>query len=276
MTQQLEFRRLVLGSPYRIPGHSMRLATELAEVLRLDLFALFVEEESVRNLAGLPFTREFRPLGGGWRPLDVDQLTRDLEIAGRNAEKAFREAVKNLQTPCRFEIVRGSTTEIIASISRRTDILLIPEPEGAADRVTAQFAATLEAALRSAAAVLLVPSRIARRSGAIVALATEPNDPSIAAAKVLAGAAGEELVVIEGRKAMPDRFVGRSSEKSAAQFGGIRAASRSLADVTEIGGLEQMSERLIVASRKSDLHPLAIASVRRVPVLIVEPPLEKA
>ena len=240
MTQQLEFRRIVLGLPYNRPGHGMRLATELAHLLQLDLFGLFVEEESLRGLAALPFAREFRPLGGGWQPINMEQLSRDFEIAGKSAEKIFTEAAKTLRTTCKFEVVRGSMAETIASISRAGDIVLITEPERAADQVSPQYLSSLNAALRSAAAVLLVPGRIARHSGAIVAVANEPGDPSIDVAKAIALASREELVVLETNEP------------------GIGAALRNVA------------ERLIVISRPHGSSPSAIASLRRVPILIVD------
>ena len=96
MAQRLEFKRIVLGLPYNRPDRGMRLAADMARLLQLDLFGLFVEEESLRGLAALPFIREFQLLGGGWRPLDVDQLSRDLETAAKNAERVFAEAVKKI------------------------------------------------------------------------------------------------------------------------------------------------------------------------------------
>ena len=194
MAQQLEFRRIVLGLANTRPNHGMRLAAEMAHLLQLDLFGLFVEDESLRGLAALPFVREFQLLGGGWRPLDIDRLSRDLEIAAKNAEKFFANAAKDLRTTCQFEVVRGSMAGTIASVSRAGDIVLIAEPVNAADRVTPQFFAALDAAFHSAAAVLLVPRQIVRESGAIVAIARDGDDPSIQAASAVAAAAKEELI----------------------------------------------------------------------------------
>jgi hypothetical protein len=253
MTQAIEFRRIVMGLPYNMPVHGVRLATEFARLLRLDLYGLFVEEESLRGLAALPFAREFQPLGGGWRPLDIDQLSRDLEMAAKNAEKAFAAAARTLQTGCRFEVVRGSMAETIAAISGAGDIVLITEPEGAADRMTAQFRSILDVAMRSAAAVLLVPCRIARQSGVVVAIATEPGDPSIEVAKAVASAANAELVVVET----------------------FKTAGRPPATLSEIGAaLGNVIERLIVVSRTDESPLAAIAALRRVPILIVEPERE--
>jgi hypothetical protein len=270
MAQRLEFRRIVLGLSYNRPDHGMHLAAEMARLLQLDLFGLFVEEESLRGLAALPFAREFRPPGGGWRPLDVDQLSRDLEIAAKHAERAFAEAAKTLQTTCHFEIVRGSMVETIASMSRANDIVLIAEPMNAAERATPQFLALLDAAFRSAAAVLLVPRQIARQTGAIVAIATDSDDPSIQAASTIAAAARENLIVIE-----------TSAGKNRITESDLPAGAKIIRAPTVQGGqvngptiasvLHHVRERLVVMTRDDNSVPLDIASLRHVPVLIVEP-----
>ena len=255
----------------------MRLAAEIAHLLRLDLLGLFVEDASLRGLVALPFVREFQLLGGGWRPLDIDRLSRDLEIAAKNAEKAFTEAAKTLRTTCQFEVVRGSMAETITSISRADDIVLIVEPLNAAERITPQFIATLDAAFHSAAAVLLMPRQIARQSGAIVAIATEPNDLSIEVAKSVAAAAKEELVVIESFKSTvsshtPAKYSPAKYSASRIQVRRIPAAEHQLANTSNIGSaLSQVRERLVVITRSDDYSPLAIATMRHVPILIVEP-----
>jgi hypothetical protein len=75
------FKRLVVGLEPSAPDRAMRLAVELAELLDLDLLGLFLEDPGLRDLAAIPFVREFRSLGGGWRPIEIDQLTHDLEVA---------------------------------------------------------------------------------------------------------------------------------------------------------------------------------------------------
>jgi hypothetical protein len=274
MVQRLEFKRIVLGLPYNRPDSGARMAAEMARLLQLDLFGLFVEEESLRGLAALPFVREFRPLGGGWRPLDIDQLSRDLEIAAKNAERAFTEAAKTLQTRCQFEIVRGSMVDTIASILRANDIVLIVEPTNVAERATPYFLALLDAAFRSAAAVLLVPRQISRLTGAIVAIVRGPDDASIQSASAIATAAKENLIVIE-----------TSTDKSRIIENDLPAGTRiirvSAVQGWQVNGptiasaLRHVRERLVVMTRNDNSVPLDIASLRRVPVLIIEPAEDK-
>lgn len=277
MAEQPIFKRIVLGLSCNKSGRGMHLAAEIARLLQLDLVGLFVEEEGLLGLAALPFAREFQLLGGGWRPLDIDQLSRDLQIASKSVERDFTETAKTLQTTCQFEVVRGRMAEALASISRAGDIVLLAEPTSPAERATSQFPSVLDAVFHSAAAVLLVPSRIIRGSGAIVAIATEKDDPSIDAAKAIAAAAKEELIVIE-----PFRAAGRAHPSAPyaideIQIPRISAAKGERAPLSMIwSAMHQVRERLVVIARSDEnLLPSSIASMRHVPVLIVEPPTDK-
>lgn len=248
----------------------MRLATEMAQLLHLDLFGLFVQEEHLFGIASLPFSREFKILGGEWRPFEPEQLVRELEAVAARAERALHEAARNLHTACRFEVVRGSMVDSIAAVSSADDIVVLSEPAAAAEFGT-QSVAILDAALRSAAAVMLVPRRIARSRGAVVAIAREPDDPSVAAARAIAVSAREELIVVE-------LFAGGGGSVS-----GQASLEPHVRRLTAVGGdatgvraidlaLRHVRERLIVLTRKDDEWPSAIATKRQVPILIIEPP----
>ncbi len=126
---------------------------------------MFLEDTSLHDLASIPFARELRPLGGGWHPIDIDRLSRCLDLAAQTAEKTFAEAANRLSRQWRFEVAKGPMTTTIGAISQISDILVISEPISAAERATQQFSWLAQAAFRSAAAVLVVPSRIARVRG---------------------------------------------------------------------------------------------------------------
>ena len=276
MAKGSKFKRLVLEVPHHATSsHGMRFGAELARLLELDLLGLFVKQERILDLAALPFIREFRPLDGGWRQLDFDQLSRDLEIAARTAERAFTQAARTLSTACQFEVVQGSTIDTIAAVARAGDIiLLVEEPASSAAVASPQLLAMLDAAFHSLAAVLLAPMRIARQAGTIVAIATEPDDASIDIASAIAGAAKEDLIVIE-------TFVPRD-ENAAYQArlpAGIRGKrvsvtrdrNQPLDPLLVTSALRHVKERLLVMTRGDDAVASMIAAIRHVPILIVEP-----
>ena len=269
------FKRLVLGLQPREPGQTMRLAAELAELLKLDLLGLFLEDTSLQNLAGIPFAREFRMLGGGWHPIDVSQVAGDLAVAAQTAEKSFAAAAKHLRTQWRFEIVRGPLAATIATVTRTSDIVVIGEPMGAAERVSQQFSWLVQAVWRSAAAVMIVPNRIARIRGPIVAVATAADDPSIAAAASFAAAANEELIIIDAcEKAIDEAQIRALAAAKGVEVKHI-VAGRAVA--VNAAALEQtlrpLHERLVVITRGASDGEAAsrIAAARQVPVLVMEP-----
>lgn len=279
-TESHSFKRLVLGLQSSAPDRAMRLAVELADLLDLDLLGLFLEDDSLRGLAGIPFVREFRPLGGGWHPLDLDRLTHDLELAARSLERTFTEAAKRLAARSRFEVIRGPVGESLASISSTSDIVMIVEPLSGAERASAQFSWLIQAAFRSAAAVILVPPRIARTKGAIVAIATAADDPSIAAAAAIAIAANETLVIIEvGKQFHENLGIAKFAADRGLAIQRVAARDVSVADPAAcVQTMRHLQERLVVMTRVpfDGAIASAIAAARQVPVLVIEPETKPA
>ena len=269
------FKRLVLGLQPGAHDRTMRLAVELADLLHLDLLGLFLEDTSLRDLASIPLSREFRPLGGGWHTIDLDRLSRDFELAARSIERKFMGAAKRLLTGYQFEVARGPMAKTFASVSRTDDIVMIVEPQSPADRATQQFSWLLEAAFQSAAAVMLVPRHIVRTKGPVAAIVTSPDDPSLHVAAAFALAAKEELVIIEadGRDA-EDPGIRKLAADTGLAIKRIAAAGIGLADpATCVLAFRQNQERLIVMTRGAFAEGAAsaIAAARQVPVLVVEP-----
>jgi hypothetical protein len=269
------FKRLVLGLQPSAHDRTMQLAVELADLLHLDLLGLFVEDTSLHDLASMPFSREFRSLGGGWHTMDLDRLSRDFELAARSIERKFMGAAKRLPTGYQFKVARGPVAGTFASVSRSDDIVMIVEPQSPAERATQQFSWLLEAAFRSAAAVMLVPPLITRTKGPVVAIAASSEDPSIHAAAAIAFAAKEELVIIEadGLDA-DDPRVRKLAADTSLTIKHVAAANIGLADPATCAlAFHEIQERLVVMTRGAfaDGVASAIAAARRVPVLVVEP-----
>jgi hypothetical protein len=270
------FKRLVLGLQPSAANRTMQLAVELADLLHLDLLGLFLEDTSLRDFAKIPFAREFRLLGGGWHAIELDQLSHDFELAARSIERMFTDAAKHLTTRYQFEIARGPTAKTIATISRTDDIIMIVEPMSPAERATEQFTWLLQAAFRSAGAVMLVPPHVVRTKGPVVAIAATPDDPSIQAAAAIAVAAKEELVIIDvDSHDADDPYIRKLAADTGLAIKIVAAANVTLPDpATCTQAFRQTQERLVVMTRGAfaDAAASTIAAARRVPVLVVEPP----
>ncbi len=253
----------------------MQLAIELAQLLNLDLLGLFLEDTSLHDLAAFPFARELRPLGGGWHPIDASQLTRDLALAARTAEMAFAEAAKQLPTEWRFEVARGPLASAFTTVSQTNDIVVISAPVSAAERATQQFSWLVDAAFQSTAAVLLVPRRVVRVQGPIVAVAAGVDDPSLVVAADIAAAANEGLVIIDVcAEAIADARIEALGAGKNLKINRIVAGPKAGADTPSlVHALRPFRERLIVLTRRAaDGHAAsALAAERGVPVLILEP-----
>jgi hypothetical protein len=267
------FKRLVLRLELGLPDHTMQLAVELAQLLHIELLGLFLEDPSLRHLAAIPFVRELRPLEGGWRPIDLDRLTHDIEVAVRTAERLFAAAAKDLTTRHQFEVMREAAAQAIASISRSGDIVIITQPSTPAGRAIQQFSWPLKAAFQSAAAVLVVPARIARLAGPVVAVAVAPDDPSIRAAADIAIAAREDLVIVHAHERKgDDPGVRKLAADTGITIKHVSAGKASLSDPDAcVEAFRHVEERLVVIARGTFAPELAvsIASWRRVPVLVI-------
>jgi hypothetical protein len=271
------FKRLLLGLQSSSPDRTVQLAVELADLLQLELLGLFLEDTVLRDLAGIPVAREFRPLGGGWQPINLDRLLYEMELSARNAERMFAEAAKRLRTRHQFEVIRGRISETIMSISRSGDIVMIVEPVSPAERATQQFSWLMEAAFGSAAAVLLVPSQIARTKGPVVAIAAGSDDPSIELAAAIAIAAKEDLAIIAAdERSTDDPRIRKLAADTGLTIVHFAAGNIPLSDPRGCAqAFRQLTERLVVVTRGvlANEMTLSIASSRRIPVLVVESPV---
>lgn len=274
MTKSSAFTRIVVGLHYGLSEEvTMDLAAELAELLHLDLFGLFLADESVLSLAGLPFAREFRPSGGGWQPINVERISIELELEIRRAKRRFSEAVRARRTAASFQILKASTADALRSVCQAGDIVIIAEPANFAVWASHPLCFLVEAARQSASAVLLVPRRIARQHGAVVAIAAGPEDPSIDVAAMIAVAAKEELVVIDAGTAAAQTELSRRSVQGATVERRSADASR-LVDPEYVSSLfKRLDERLIVVSdrRFDEALPSLLGQLRRVPILALDP-----
>lgn len=247
MTGVAGFKRIVLGVSHRsFDDVAARVALALAEDLSLDLLGYYPEDADVLALGAMPFARELRSLEPMWTAIDATRLAAEVALVAQRAERRFLEAVAASGTASSFTVFRGSRAEAIRSLSRAGDIVIISESTGPNQFSTHTIQQLAEAALGSEASVLLVPSRIARQRGAVVALAARANDASVETAALIADATKSKLVIAG---------IGESSEGPQ-----LAAAAR----------LESLNERLLVIARGllENSAVSLLATRRRVPVLI--------
>jgi hypothetical protein len=273
MERFVDFKRIVLGLPHSATDYaSVAFTAQLAELLGLDIVGLFVEDESLADLAALPCVRELRSLGGGWHPIDAEQLAQGTGRAAVEARRLFDGAAKALQIGTRFNLVKGSIADVIGSESTVDDIFAVIEPKNPAERVSHQYRQLVEGAFNGPAATLLVPSRISRRTGPVVAVVTSRQDPSLHAALGIATSSKERLIAL-APPGMDRVAMARLAEASGVPVEWRPLASGETGDSELALLLSRINERFLVLSRARPhgLPPSQLAFGRGVPVLVTEP-----
>jgi hypothetical protein len=276
MAHHTAFKRMILGLPPNAADYQMvRLTAKLAELLQLNLVGMFAEDRSLIDMAGLPCVRELRALGGGWQPIEIGKLTSELEQAATTAHRLFTDIARHCGVETSFRIEKGTAADAIGAMATAEDIVVVIEPRHPIERVSQQFTRLIDAAFRASAAVMIVPSRVARPAGPIAAVAAAPNDPSIVAAMGIAEAAHEKLIVV----CQPEKFDSDATLAASVKFADVRPEfvrirSGQLDASLLADELQPLNERLIVISRGTlaDAEALMLASMRSTPVVIIEPP----
>jgi len=180
-TARSRYRRVVVRvRESAAPAPAFRLAAELAHLLELDLEGVFVEDEALLALAGLPFAREISLPAHTWQALDPARILEDFREGAERARRLLADAAARLGMASGFSVLRGDPTAIAAQ-SLATDILVIAG------------APADETAWHSGAAIMLVPLRPRTAPGAI---AVAPGRASLATAASLARRANEDLLLI--------------------------------------------------------------------------------
>ncbi|HWM48385.1 MAG TPA: hypothetical protein VNR11_15880 [Xanthobacteraceae bacterium] len=268
------FKRLLLGLPQSTGDYAfLDTLVRFAEQLELDLDAMFVQEEALLRLASFPKAREFRGLGAGWQPVDLAQLKLQIEQSAALARGLFDEAVHKARIAARFSLAQGTAAQTIAASATARDIIVVVQPASPVDRITQQFVQLADMAIKSHAAVLIFPSRIARAAGPVAIVAANGTDPGIRAGLAIGAAMGERAVVI-GPLDEDARTAVRRSADSVNVKVQFEPTGGGPSDLTAVRTrLAALHERIIVMARTAFDGAIgaALAGERSVPVLLVEP-----
>jgi hypothetical protein len=268
-----EFKRMLVGLPHSPADYAaVGMTANLADLLGLRLIATFVQDTTLADLASLPCVREWRPLGGGWGPIEAPQLDREFERAVAAARHCLREAVGAARAEASFQVARGSAADLIGSAANVDDIIVVIEPGNPAERVTQQFTRLVTAAFEAAAAVMMVPSRVARTAGPIAAVVLDRDDPSIRSALAIAAAVKERLVVLGPAPAEVTPLVAQLADAAGIRIE-VAPAVREPFDAASLrASLAPLDERMVVMRREAAIQmgAPAVASQRRVPILLTE------
>lgn len=179
--------RILVGIDGTFDGREIvQIAARFAGPLRARLVGLFVEDENLYSLAGLPFAREVS-WAGVIRTLTSENVTRELQARAAAARRYVRRLAEEVDIDWAFETARGHPLATLAQAAGPEDIVVVcTQSRGTAwDRD--EVGRVVRVATREVHAdVLLVaqraPAALSRRQTAAVAARalTGPDRPLVA------------------------------------------------------------------------------------------------
>ena len=100
------------------------LAVQLAARTRRRLRGLFVEDEDLLQLTGLPFTREISLTTAQELPLDVERMLRSMRAAASEFRRTLEREAGGLKAGWSFDTVRGRLREVGLAQRAEADLLI--------------------------------------------------------------------------------------------------------------------------------------------------------
>ena len=267
--------QLVVGVCGELPGHqAIEMAAEMARVFSAEFSALMIEDGSSDILASMPFAREYVPGRAAWQEIGAADVEARRGSVRRRAREVFSEIALAQGLSAGFEVLKGNAQGDLAGVIAHYDIVALAAPAQAGEWMMLPFSALGDAALHARAATLLLPARIARRTGPIAALLDPSDHAGLEMAARLARAASERLVIL----ASGLQDVAREAEALAARADLPRERLRiididsgALGEITQLLG--DTGERMLVLGRAFLPQPgledvIRLAAARGVPVFI--------
>lgn len=122
--QELAIKRILVALD--ASTHSLAAldaAADMAAALEAELLGLFVEDENLLHLAGLPFAQEVRPPWAASRQISSDRMEEDLRLQAAQARRALQAAAERVQARWSFRTVRGQVTPAVLAAALDADLV---------------------------------------------------------------------------------------------------------------------------------------------------------
>ena len=119
-------RRILVGldaSPHS--RTALEAAAELAARFEAELHGLFVEDENLLRLAGLPFVEELSSFSAVRRRLELQQVERELRVRGRRLQRTFVAITTHANLRGTFRVTRGAVVRELLTAAAEADVLIL-------------------------------------------------------------------------------------------------------------------------------------------------------
>jgi hypothetical protein len=266
------FKRMVVGLPQSLPNYgACNVAADLAERLNIQFLAAFIADASVRALVDSPAARELRLPERNWQTIDRSRMLEDLESAATIARRRVAESTQGRSLDARFDIIED--VDAIGPFIQADDLVVVIDPAHPGERITRQFTCLLDAAVRTAAAVLVLPAHVGRTAGPVVAFATGSQDPSLRIGLQVASALQERLIVevAEGLPLSSDMLL--DAQRLGVRVEQVPAMPPTPHASAMAVSFDRLNERMRVVthSRTPDEIARLLWMARGIPLMIIHP-----
>jgi hypothetical protein len=250
---------------------ALAVSVGLAQVLQVELVGVFVEESQLLRLVGGRFSREVEYFSGKPRPLNPDDLHRQLRLRARRARELLRKQAEERDVAWSFHTVKGRPETELRSFAKEGDLITLGERSRLPGRGPGS---TVRGLIEAEGHLILVVGPRSGTGNAIRALhdGTPGADEALGVAMGLHRAGGGQVLVLAPARGE------RSGEELSLRLrdAGVPARVQTLRSwdaSTILRALEASGPGLVVAARASVVgQPGAISSVlrrTRSPVLLV-------
>lgn len=266
--------RFAVGVCGSLPGRqAIELAAEMARLLSAQMTALIFEDGASDALGSLPFAREFVTGPDAWQEIGVQDIAARRAFSRRRAQALFAEVASSRGVPASVQTIAGSGATDIAHAIAQFDFVVLNTPERAGEWMLLPFAALADATLQARATTLILPPRLRRKHGPIVAIVDRDDKRAIELAGRLARASEDALILLVAGLEDLALDIGRLSQIAEVPQQRLRVVAIDEAEFEAImRTLDAIGERALVIGRRflSDhglQRLLRLAMSRGVPVM---------
>ncbi len=172
-------------------------AAGLAASLGAELIGLFVEDENLLHLAGLPFSREVSSSSATSQPMSTDKMEQALRLQASQARHALERAAERVRARWSFRIVRGQVTASVLTAALDADLLALGRVSRPVSRRSRLGSTARAASIEIKRSVLLMQHGSELNYPVLITYdGSPPSRQALTAAAQLAQASAADLVVL--------------------------------------------------------------------------------
>lgn len=192
----LVVRRVLVALDASEPSRAaLEAAAVLADRAGAEIAALFVEDENLLRLSGLPRATAFSRAGALPCALDPVSMGRELRVVGEQMRRWVEDVASRLRVRATFRSTRGHVDAEILAAARGADLVVLGRRGQNAGR--GSLGSTARAVALAGGAVLLIAADERLESPVVVAVdGTAEGDAALDLAAAIARAARGPLVVL--------------------------------------------------------------------------------